>query len=205
MRMPEPEPFLKRHGFLIAGVALPLLVVLGFLLGRTRPRLWVADPRFDLLSVVRHGNEPRPGTIDRSLSVVDGHVRVRWTRLAENAYFQPAHLYRFHAASGAVEEISLPESPGEVKLEAPVDGAVPGFDGFRVVAGPAAPDGYAFETRSNGGSGIFGEVFGHGYRPPQAAIGKGGRVILLPRTEGELYGSWPVEFLGWLVPGEAGR
>ncbi len=203
--MPEPEPFLKRHGFLIAGVALPLLVVLGFLLARTLPRLWVADPRFDLLYVVRHGNEPRPGTIDRSLSVVDGHVRVRWTRLAENAYFQPAHLYRFHAASGAVEEISLPESPGEVKLEAPVDGAVPGFDGFRVVAGPAAPDGYAFETRSNGGSGIFGEVFGHGYRPPQAAIGKGGRVILLPRTEGELYGSWPVEFLGWLVPGEAGR
>jgi len=185
--MPEPEPFLKRHGFLIAGVALPLLVVLGFLLARTLPRLWVADPRFDLLYVVRHGNEPRPGTIDRSLSVVDGHVRVRWTRLAENAYFQPAHLYRFHAASGAVEEISLPESPGEVKLEAPVDGAVPGFDGFRVVAGPAAPDGYAFETRSNGG------------------IGKGGRVILLPRTEGELYGSWPVEFLGWLVPGEAGR
>jgi hypothetical protein len=195
-----PESFWKRHGFLIAGVALPLLVVVGFALARALPRMLVAAPRTDLLYAVRSGYDAQQRKVDRTLAVVDGRLHVTWTKVENQVYPQPLHLYRFHASTGDSAEIHVPEPPSGDALERPLDLLVPGLDGLRVDASSRSPDGYAFENRTSNGGGVFGEMFGQGYRGPRGAISKNGRVILLPMVGGDAYGYEPVQFLGWLVP-----
>ncbi len=200
-----PEGFWKRHGFLVAGVALPLLVVVGFALARALPRMWVAEPTVDLLYAVPSGYDVQPKKLDRRLAVVEGRLHVVWTKVENPTYVQPLHLYRFHASTGEAEEIHLPEPWGNDGLESPADLVVPGLDGFRIDTSSRSPDGYAFENRNSEGGGPFGEILGQGYHGPRGAIAKGGRVFLLPMAGGETYGYSPVQFLGWLVPGKAKR
>lgn len=192
--------FLKRHGFLIAGVALPVLVVVGFVLARTLPRLWVADPLHDVLYVVRSAYGSHPGTVDGALQVVDGRLRVHWSKLTNQAYAQTFHVFRLHPPTGAVVEVGVPEPEHPDALEGAIDLQVGGLEGFRIDTSPRAPDGYEFDCGSGGSTGLMNEVFIHRYRGPRCVIRKSGRVMVLPRTDGDSYGYPPVQFLGWLVP-----
>ena len=47
--------FLKRHGFLIAGVGLPLLLVAAVLVARAVPRVLVDDPLHELVYATASG------------------------------------------------------------------------------------------------------------------------------------------------------
>jgi hypothetical protein len=179
--------------------------VIGFALARLLPRMFVAAPRFDLLYAVRAGYVAQPRKIDSTLSVADGRLHVAWTKVENQIYPQPVHLYRFHASTGDAEEIHVPDPPSGDTLDRPMDLAVPGLDGFSVETSSRSPDGYEFENRTSEGSGVFGEMLGQRYRGPRGAISKGGRVILLPMAGGEEYGYAPVQFLGWLVSGEGKR
>ena len=203
--MSETEGFWKRHGFLVAGIALPLLVVVAFALARALPRIWVAPPRFDLVYAMRMGYDAQPRRIDRTLSVVEGRLHAVWTKVDNTVYPQPLHLYRFHASTSEAEEIHVPEPPGGDALEKPADLVVPGLESHRIDTSSRSPDGYAFENRTSDGGGPLGEILGQRYRGPRGAISKGGRVILLPMADGEPYGYAPVQFLGWVVPDEGRR
>ncbi len=203
--MTDAGGVLKRHGFLIASIALPLLVVVGFVLARTLPRLWVADAAYDVLYLVRRGYDSQPRNIDRSVSVVAGRLRVRWTKLESQQYPQPMHVYRFHPASGSCDEVRLPEAPPANSFDRTTELDAGGFEGVSIDSNLRAPDGYAFDPGSGGNSGLMNELLVHRYRGPRAAISKSGRVIPLPRSDSEPYGYEPAEFLGWIVRAESAR
>jgi hypothetical protein len=200
----EPESWLKRNGFLVAGVLLPLLVVLLFVLARTLPRVWVEDPRYDVVYGSRSNYDSTPRTIDGVVTAVDGRLRVRWTKPEQPTYSGRPLVYRWHAATGQVEVIPVPEPENIATFEATTDLFFPGFEGWRVDPSLRAPDGYEFNSSSRGSSGILTEILvSPSYREDQV-IRKGGRVIPLPRTDDQSYG-YSVEFFGWLVPAEEGR
>jgi len=201
----KPAGFWERHGFLVAGIGLPLLVVLAFVLARTLPRLWVPEPRFDVLYGVRTSNGAAARKVDASVNVADGRLHVRWTKADTAVYYQTLHVFRLHPTTGAVDEIKTPEPPASASLEKPLDLDVPGLEGFRIDTSPRAPDGYEFGTRSGQAGWFLGDVFGNHYRGPRSLIAKGGRVVEVPTFDADGYGSAGVEFLGWLVPGTAGR
>jgi hypothetical protein len=203
-RVSEQDSFLKRHGFLIAGVALPILVVVIFVLARTLPRLWVEDPRYDLVYGVRSSFGAHPRSIACDLAVDEGRLRVRWVKLKDPSYQDQPRAYRLHPATGVVEEIPLPEPDDVERLEGTLDLFVAGLEGFRLDRSPRSPDGYEFDESSGRGSGLLGELLVDRNRP-RAVLRKGGRVIVLPATNDAGYGYWPVQFLGWLVPVEDGR
>ncbi|MFN0009788.1 MAG: hypothetical protein ACKVXR_17985 [Planctomycetota bacterium] len=203
--MSEPDGFLKRHGFLVAGVALPILVVVVFVLARTLPRLWVADPLYDLVYAVRPGYAATPRTVDADVSVVDGRLRVRWMK-TENAIYQgPLQLFRLNPASESVVEIPLLEPDDLADAPGTRDSFLEGFGSFRVDSSPRSPDGYEFDGSAGGGSGLLSELFVNRHRRAHSVIRKSGRVIVLPRTDDSMYGYSTVQFVGWLVPVEAGR
>lgn len=205
--MSEPEGFLKRHGFLVAGVALPILVVIVFVLARTLPRVWVADPRFDVVYGVRSNYVVTPRSIESEVSVVDERLRVRWTRPKDPVYHGELHPYRLNPASEMVEEIPLVE-PADVDIDAAPstkDLFVAGLEGFRVDPSPRSPDGYEFEASTGGGSGLLSELLVSRNRQARSVIRKSGRVIVLPRADDPGYGYPYVQFLGWLIPVENGR
>lgn len=203
--MSEQDGFLKRHGFLIAGVALPILVVIVFVLARTLPRLWVEDPRYDVVYGVRSTFGVRSRNIDADVSVVDGRLRVRWSKTENPVYQEPPRVYRLHQATETVEEIPLPEPEDVGGLAGTTDLPVAGLEGFRIDTSPRSPDGYEFDGSPGGGSGLLNEVLVSRNRRARSVIRKSGRVIVLPRADDSGYGYSPVQLLGWLLPVEGER
>lgn len=204
--MEPEESFLKRHGFAIAGIALPLIVVLVFVAVRAVPRFLVEDPAYDLLFSTASSYSNQPGNLACDVAAIDGRVRVRWVRAEQPVYGPTLRVQRLTPATGDLAELTLPEpAPGELGVVGEhADYFLPGLDDVRIESDPRAPDGYRFESRYRGGSGLFGEIFGGSSYGPVATIEKNGRVIVLPEVgENAYYGS--AVFLGWVVPAASGR
>jgi hypothetical protein len=77
--------------------------------------------------------------------------------------------------------------------------------GRTVLEGATAPDGYQLQLRTNGGSGIVGDVFGMGRYRQNVGLVKGGRVVSieLPPPYQNPYAA-SVSAVGW-VTGEKAR
>lgn len=203
--MDEQKSFLERHGFAIAGVALPILVVVAFALVRTLPRILVEKPRYDLVysAVSVYSNLPQDVTCE--IAAVDGRVRARWSKVPQPVYVPTMRVYRLDAASGDEVEIAVPEPADLAAFAGTQDLYLGGLEGVRIDTSPRAPDGYKFETSYAGGSGLFGELFFRGSRGPRSTIAKRGRVIEVTRANQVQYGGESVTFIGWAIPIESGQ
>jgi len=75
--------------------------------------------------------------------------------------------------------------------------AVSALAGRRVLAQAKAPDGYALNTTGYGSPGVFGGLFGMGYRSERISLVNRGRVvaIVFPLPQ---YG-YSVSSVGWLM------
>ena len=204
-RTATPASFLKRHGFVIAAVALPLVVVAAFALVRMLPRMMVEDPRHELVYSVVTAYASQPTNLSCVVIPVDGRLCARWSRSKDPVYSATSRVYRLDPATGALHELPTPEPANRDALEGTQDVYFTGLDGVRIETSLRAPDGYEFENTYAGGSGIFGGLFFDHSRGPRARIKKDGRVIMVPRPNESAYGYEEVSFIGWLIPSEAGR
>jgi hypothetical protein len=196
--------FLKRHGFVIAGVGLPLLLVAALAIARAVPRYVVEDPRCDLVYVA-YGDRALP--TDRlvcDVVVVDGELRVRWNLAEEPVYSQEQRVFRFDGASGQSMELPLPPAGELQDTGARVELVVAGLEDARLDMELTSPDGYTFESTYSGG-GLFGEIFGSGSRRVRAVIERNGRRIEVPQPTLDPYGYGHPRFLGWAVPRAEGE
>jgi hypothetical protein len=194
------EPVQRRdNAFLLAAVALPVVVVGLFVIASAIPRWRVPPPAFDLLV---HADGPyRPNTpIVVNFWVREGRVVAEVTPTPQHASSQLPALYLFDHATATVREVAvqLPAQldEGEASRLVPVEALAD----RRILEGPHAPDGYMFEVRSRGGSGLVGEIFGMGRYDNGAAIVNRGRVITIPLPRPYAYSVRPV---GWIAPGDA--
>lgn len=203
--MGDPLSFLKRHGFVIAGVVLPILVLVAFAVARTLPKFLVEDPRYDLVYSVVTGYGSQPHNVVCEVGCVDGRVRARWARSEQPVYSAPVRVYRLHPATGAIEELAVPEPANIEALTGIQDLFFAGLDDVRIDTSPRAPDGYEFESTYSGGSGPFGGLFSSGSGGPRSRIKKNGRVIAVPQTNHDAYGYESVVFIGWAIPIESRR
>lgn len=198
--MSESPPPRKDRWLLIAGVSLPLLVVVFFLAARFLPRLWVDPPRYEILYAVSSGSDYAPKDWQVSVSVVEGKLRARWTKLEEPRYAPLPKVYRFDAAAGLTHRVEIPEAPADAS--SPHDTFVDVLGTARIQTDPVAPDGYQFKSESGRSGGFLNEIFiGGSSYDTKVTLRKGGRIISVPRLDEDRY--FGVEFLGWIVPSES--
>jgi hypothetical protein len=190
--------FLRNNAFLVAAVALPVLVVIFFLLAAAIPQWLVSPPSYDLLlRVGRPYRDPRPRTaVD--VRVRDGKVEATVRPLGRNRYEQSWVLFVFDHRT-----LNLTEVPLNLPDSLPDDGApqtivVDALVGRRILEQTKAPDGYELRKDRNRGAGLVGDLFGmHRYDPSAVLVNKG-RVIPIPLPSGYEYLS-PVDAIGWLT------
>ena len=196
--------WLKRHGFLIAGVGLPLLLVVALVVARMVPRYLVDDPLHDLVYAI---DGTYDGSADRRVQdvrVEGGRLVVRWTLVDQPSYQPRRRVLRADVAGGEVVELAVPV-PELDEFEAPdtqVVYEIEGLEGSFLDTSSVSPDGYSFTSTYSGG-GLFGELFFSRSRGTRTRIEKEGRLIDVPRLATSSY--YGAHFLGWVVPGEDGR
>jgi hypothetical protein len=192
----SPGRFLRDNAFLVAAVALPLVVVAFFVLSTTIPRWTVPPPRYDLLVRTRSWDQTGP-RIAVDFMVQDGKLQAMVRPLPVNTSPMRSTLWLFdHQVMNAREiPIALPEklADGEDSRTIVIDD----FGGRRVLAQIKAPDGYEFQTRSGNSPGIVGDLFGMRRYTQTAALVNRGRLISIDLPSIQQY-EYP-EFVGWLI------
>ncbi len=182
---------LKNNIALIAGISLPVLLVIVFWIATAIPRMTVADPQYDMIYSADYydHNGPFKGTI--SLEVRDGGLRATYHSTDSQSLRSTPRIYYFDVSSGSTHELSL-NIPTDLQ-----DGqelAIPEASGLELSKKSIAPDGYSFDGSYSSRSGFF--FFNSGYRY-RGLIRKDGRAVKIP-THGHQY-QGNLRFLAWVV------
>jgi hypothetical protein len=190
--------FLRNNVFLVAAVALPVLVIGFFLLASAIPRWLVSPPAYDLLLRVGKPSGPRAALTVVDYNIREGHVEATVRPALRNQYEQTFALFVFDHATQNLTEVpvslpdTLPEDSGPRLI------VVDALAGRRILQQAKAPDGYELQTGRWHGAGLVGELFGMHTHDPSATLVNKGRIIPIPLPPGYEYLS-PVSAIGWLA------
>lgn len=191
--------FIKENLTLVAAVALPLVLVIGFMLASALPRALTAPPAYTAVFALDNTRYNSPQQQSSELFVRDGRLFARIIpRPAgeQNNYYnaRSQRLYTYDAATDTLRPVSynLPQ----VEAQREVELASAGLG--RIDTTNRAPDGYVFDNEGYYNGGIVTDVFVGGRNGRSARIRKGGASYKIPNIDGNRYMS-NLQFLGWIV------
>ena len=193
---PDFGRFLRQNAFLVAAVALPLVVVVFFLLAAAIPRWTVPPPAYDLVLRGTSYEQPAP-RVSLEFDVRDGRVQATVRAAAPNTYPSRATLFLFDHETLKVTRIQV-DVPDMKESDPPHTFVVPILAKRQVIATTTAPDGYELKTSSRGGTGIVGDLFGMRRYDRGVSLVNRGRVLSLALPPPFEYYS-PVYALGWVT------
>lgn len=188
---------IRQNPMIAAGILLPLVIVVFFLLATAIPKWLTAPPEYDLVFTVPEHN-PNRRDVELTIDVMDNRLRARLFK--KNEYYRGiARLYVFEHETQDVREISI-NLPGDMEaLEDGTEVDVPGFANRSISTSRKAPDGY--EVLGPGyrrGGNLMTELFG-GRRRHQFSIHKSGAVIEIPNQGDHRNYYYSATFLGWVT------
>ena len=188
--------FLRENAFLAAAIALPIAVVMLFLVATALPRWLVAPPQHDLL-IRAHGSyeQTRP-RVSVEFVVRNDRVEAIIRGLPADTYAQIPRLYLVEHDTRNVREVPydvpLTLGPNDPPVTISID-----LKGRKVVADSKSPDGYELRTQSSGSTGIAGDLFGMRSYRHEAALVKSGRVEEISLPVGT--SSYSIAAIGWVL------
>jgi hypothetical protein len=194
--------FLRANAFLLAAVALPLVVVAFFLLASAIPRWRVPPPAYDLLirAARPYRVQPSPSRVAVEFEVRDGQLFAEVSPVRRDQYVQPWSLFLFEHETTSLREVPF-DVPHDLTDDAsPRTLTVPALSGRRMLPAMAAPDGYELRSRTGRSSGLIGDLFGIRSSDAGVSLVNRGRVVAVPLPAGYEYLS-QVEFIAWLDNG----
>ncbi|MDP2205813.1 MAG: hypothetical protein Q8K65_05845 [Alphaproteobacteria bacterium] len=190
--------FIKQNFALVLGIALPVLLVGGFMLMAALPQKQGTPPEYTLLfSATKYQNNASGYNVD--YVVKSGKVYARLTERKDNYSNYQRELFRFDGKTGSVQKIepTLPDDLGEEKK---LDVELEEFKNITLDTSSKSPDGYSLENSGYRSRGITGMVFGGGSGRYETILRhEKGYVVKLPEYSGShYYGN--LDFIGWVIP-----
>jgi hypothetical protein len=199
------KQFLKDNLAIVAAIALPLILVIVFVLSNSVVNKIVADPQYDFFVATNfYGGTNEAFEFD----VVQNTLKISYAypdRRFGGGYRNSniSRLWHVRVPAMTVEEISLvPPARGkddEDGKRVPID--IAGVSGLRVMNTQPAPDGYVFqESYDYYGGNLMREIFsGSGGRNRHTcAIVKDGRAVPVKNLCGDSY-NYNTHFIGWIA------
>ncbi|MBA2306168.1 MAG: hypothetical protein H0W08_26565 [Acidobacteria bacterium] len=188
--------FLRDNAFLVGAVSLPLVVVGVFLLLTAIPKWTVPPPQYDLLlhTTDYNGQDAR---ITVQLFVRDEALQATLRPVLKDMHPPRVRLWRFDHGTLSAREIPVDLPAQIVDGEPPRTLVVEALRGRRIVTDTKAPDGYELRTRTHGGPGLIGDLFGMGRYDQSSVIVNRGRIIPIGVPTPNQYQT--PGFLGWLL------
>lgn len=191
--------FIKENFVLCLGLALPIVLVILFLLSSSLPRHFATPPEYKLiLADYNYSYHRGDDGYSVKLLVENGTLKMRLTPSKDGYGRENPHLLIYDGARDSIQkiDIALPDAGVHTK---PVTLPVKEAASFKIDTTNKAPDGYAFLHSRGGGGGIVTGVFGGGYRHQRMYVKKGMASFKLPQIDG-YYGYYGDDtFIGWVV------
>lgn len=195
--------FVKENPALAAGIGLPVLLVIFFVLATLIPQWTVEPPQYDAIFTVPD-YQCRDGEAKVSFEFVTGKIKAKYSYpKKDNGYVNCSgneRIYRFNAKTLVSREITF-EIPAKNETNSePQQFSVPELSDLKIDNNELAPDGYRFNGRNSYYSGGFFPFDNYHYHNGMS-ISKGGRVVSLSPINNDRYYSYSdINFLGWIIP-----
>ena len=192
---------------LVAGIALPVLLVIGFLMLAYVPKAMLAQPKYDFLVVGYRYDRNHIRTYHLNFEVKNGIVngRIIPTKEGANNYHQRQHaaLFLYDTTSNSFEEIIYDLPEGVDELEKTMSFPVQALSGLAFSKKQTSPDGYSFKYLGyQGRGGLLGEVFGMRRRyDSHYVLTQDGAHFELPNPahQPNYYYGHNLSFVGWVA------
>lgn len=189
------KSFIKDNFVLIAGLALPVLMIVFFMLATILPKSMSTPPAHDFLfNVEEYGSIPQDFITE--LVVHDGKLYVRIKKI-EQGHYNVKKIYRYNARNQTVSKVpfALPTDTAEAG-----EIIVTETSGLTLSSDTTAPDGYTFRSSNNAHNGLLNELFVGGDYRSNYFLTKGNVSWKLPDVERQTY-YYNINFIGWIVGG----
>jgi hypothetical protein len=190
---------LKGNVALAAGILLPLVIVVLFLLSTWIPKALVDPPQYDFLYTQDRGYYENAAGWRYQVSLdPQRNLVARAFRAEPNTYAPSDRLFLFEHEDGNVREIPLPVPESTDVGEEGVQVEVAEFRGRVIDPSRISPDGYSLVEPYTQSRGILGLFYSSRRNP--LAISKNGAVF--EGAKGSDVNWYAAEFIGWLIPQE---
>ena len=183
-----------------AGILLPLVIVVFFILATMIPRWLVDPPQYDFVFTSMQNPTAGP-QIELTYVVEDGRIKARVYK-SERSYRNIPKLFLFDHRNSSVREISvvLPADLDEIGNGAYID--VPGLESRTASTNRTAPDGYEVRGPGYRRGDMFFPFYG-GRRSNSFTLYKNGAVVDVPQAGNNGAYYYNGNFVGWLTdPGD---
>lgn len=186
---------LRQNPMLAAGILLPVVVVVFFVLATMIPRWLVDPPAYDFVFTSMQGNSTGP-TVELSFVVEGDRLRARVYQ-SERTYRNVPRLFLFEHDSQSVREITvtLPGAADDFDDGDYVE--LPGLESRTVSTSRTAPDGYQVYGPDYRGGDFF--PFYRRRGSSVLTLSKSGAVIDVPQVGASGTYYYNATFLGWLL------
>lgn len=194
--------FFKDNFVLIVGLALPVLLMIGFMVVSSLPPSGEA-PKYDLVFSTYDYRSGNGLPVSVNLVVKDGVLKAQYTQIKEKPSYsnQWNKLYLFDAKTQKVRELSFGLPDDADKITGMREDVVAATKDLKLSTELKSPDGYELGNGYYRSGGLFNELFwGWGGRSGEAMISNGSRTVKLTSGDGRTYFStYDAKFIGWVA------
>jgi hypothetical protein len=197
------KEFVKANLVLVVGLALPIVLMAGFLVASGLPQQMADPPKYSLVFAVTDFSQGVSGIpVSVSFVVQDGVLKAQYIKLLPQptGYVNTAwkKLYLYDAATQKVQQLSFGFPPNMDAIEGTVVEIVDATRTMRLNTTLQSPDGYELSRDNGSRSGLINEIFWGGGYSNDYRLRKGSSGLRLPLASANApYGN--VEFVGWVA------
>jgi len=186
--------FFRQNFALIAGLGLPVVLVLGFLLANHLPQINSDPPQYEMVfSVTRYDNH---SSFHVDFSIRNQQLYMRLIPKKEYESGNVRDLFIYNGQKESVRKIDyLPLSTQSVEFQNEIP--VEALHDYSIDSNSKAPDGYEFESGSYRSRGLLGDIFGGRRHVNRVKKSDGGSFVIPDYGTGYTYGG--INFIGWIV------
>lgn len=195
--------FFKDNFVLIVGLALPVLLMIGFMVASSLPALG-DPPKYNLVFSVSDYRNNQPIPVSVNLVVKDGVLVAQYSKLKDsnNYGYYWRKLYLFDAKTQRVRELEFGLPQNIDQITGISEEAVAATKGMKLSTELKSPDGYELSDSYYRHGGLFNEIFfGWGRNSSGTTITNGSRNVKLSPDDGRTYFyNGQAQFIGWVNP-----
>jgi len=202
--MPQNR-FIKQNLVLILGLALPVLLMVGFMVVGAIPNLTTPPPQYDMVfSALDYGHGQRQRHVSVDLAVKNGKLMATYRpiRMVNGNYpfTYWKKLYFYDARTQTVSPLDLPVPEDADKIESGRTEQVEATRGMHIDPSPESPDGYRFSAGGYRSDGFPGGIFWGGGHYRRLRLVKGNASVVLKLDGPDFYYSaGNTDFVGWVT------
>lgn len=200
--MMADKNFFKDNFVLIIGLALPVLLMVGFMIVASLPQKMGEPPKYDLIFWTSDYQYDKTRPVNVSLVVKDGVLKAQYTKVADPKYpnNQWIKLYQFEAKTQTVRQLELGDPYDMDKIDPSREDIVEATKNLKLDTTLKSPDGFELTAENYRRYGLVNEIFG-GFRNDYNMKLRNGLTAVPLKTgnNSDVFYNGQTNFLGWVT------